>query len=384
MSPRTRRRRVPDRGCALGVTLRVMDERDERTTDSGIELRPVYGADDLVGFDPAKQLGEPGEQPFTRGVYPTMYRERLWTMRQYAGMGTAAETNRRFRYLLDQGQTGLSVAFDLPTQMGLDSDHPRAEGEVGKTGVAIDSIDDMRRLFEDDPARSRDDVDDDQRDGRDPAAALRAGRRGAGRGRVEDRRHRPERPAEGVRGARHLHLPAAALDADHHRSVRVLRRADPTLEHDLDQRLPHARGGSDGGTGDRVHARERHRVRAGGAGRGPEDRRLRAPALVLLRVPHALLRGDREVPRGAADVGADHDRAVRGEGSAERDAAVPHADGRRHAHGAAAARTTSSGRRSRRWPRCSAARSRCTPTRSTRRWRCRPSARSRSRSARSR
>jgi methylmalonyl-CoA mutase N-terminal domain/subunit len=128
-----------------------MDEQDERRTDSGIQLRPAYGAEDLVGFDPAKQLGEPGEQPFTRGVYPTMYRERLWTMRQYAGMGTAAETNRRFRYLLDQGQTGLSVAFDLPTQMGLDSDHPRAEGEVGKTGVAIDSIDDMRRLFADIP-----------------------------------------------------------------------------------------------------------------------------------------------------------------------------------------------------------------------------------------
>ncbi len=125
-----------------------MDAKDERPTDSGIELQPVYSADDLVGFDPAKQLGEPGEPPFTRGIYPTMYRERLWTMRQYAGMGTAAETNRRFRYLLDQGQTGLSVAFDLPTQMGLDSDHPRAEGEVGKTGVAIDSIDDMRRLFE--------------------------------------------------------------------------------------------------------------------------------------------------------------------------------------------------------------------------------------------
>ena len=125
-----------------------MDAKDGRRTDSGIELQPAYSAEDLVGFDPAKQLGEPGEPPFTRGIYPAMYRERLWTMRQYAGMGTAAETNRRFRYLLDQGQTGLSVAFDLPTQMGLDSDHPRAEGEVGKTGVAIDSIDDMRRLFE--------------------------------------------------------------------------------------------------------------------------------------------------------------------------------------------------------------------------------------------
>ncbi len=125
-----------------------MDRDDERRTDSGIELRPFYTADDLIGFDPAKQLGEPGEPPYTRGIYPDMYRGRLWTMRQYAGMGSASETNRRFRYLLDHGQTGLSVAFDLPTQMGLDSDHPRAEGEVGKTGVAIDSIDDMRLLFD--------------------------------------------------------------------------------------------------------------------------------------------------------------------------------------------------------------------------------------------
>ncbi|MFN8234047.1 MAG: methylmalonyl-CoA mutase family protein [Actinomycetota bacterium] len=119
-----------------------------RRTDPGIELRPVYTRDDLEGSDPAQRLGLPGEFPFTRGVYPDMYRARLWTMRQYAGMATADETNRRFRYLLDQGQTGLSVAFDLPTQMGFDSDHPRAEGEVGKTGVAIDTLDDMRRLFE--------------------------------------------------------------------------------------------------------------------------------------------------------------------------------------------------------------------------------------------
>jgi len=122
------------------------DERDDRrVTDSGIEVRALY--DDVEGFDPARDLGAPGEAPFTRGPYPSMYRGRLWTMRQYAGMGTADDTNRRFRYLLDRGQTGLSVAFDLPTQMGYDSDHPRAEGEVGKTGVAIDSIDDMQRLF---------------------------------------------------------------------------------------------------------------------------------------------------------------------------------------------------------------------------------------------
>ena len=124
----------------------MTDER--RVTDSGVELHDVYGPEDLAAWDPEDRLGEPGAFPFTRGPYPTMYRGRLWTMRQYAGMGTAEDTNRRFRYLLEHGQTGLSTAFDLPTQMGLDSDHPLAEGEVGKTGVAIDSIDDMRRLFD--------------------------------------------------------------------------------------------------------------------------------------------------------------------------------------------------------------------------------------------
>ena len=124
---------------------------ERRTTDSGIELKPVYRPGDVERLDPERDLGRPGEPPFTRGVYPSMYRGRLWTMRQYAGMATAEETNRRFRYLLEHGQTGLSVAFDLPTQMGLDSDHPRAEGEVGRTGVAIDSIDDMHRLLEEIP-----------------------------------------------------------------------------------------------------------------------------------------------------------------------------------------------------------------------------------------
>jgi len=126
-------------------------DAEPRATDSEIDLQPVYEAEDLAGFEPERQMGEPGRPPFTRGVYPTMYRSRLWTMRQYAGMATAGETNRRFRYLLEHGQTGLSVAFDLPTQMGLDSDHPRAEGEVGKTGVAIDSIEDMARLLADLP-----------------------------------------------------------------------------------------------------------------------------------------------------------------------------------------------------------------------------------------
>ena len=121
---------------------------DSRTTDSGIEIKPVYTDDDLEGWDPDAQLGLPGQPPYTRGVYPKMYRGRPWTMRQYAGFGTAEETNQRFKFLLQAGQTGLSCAFDLPTQMGYDSDHPRAEGEVGKVGVAIDSIDDMHRLLD--------------------------------------------------------------------------------------------------------------------------------------------------------------------------------------------------------------------------------------------
>jgi len=116
-------------------------------TSSEIEVKAVYGPSDLAGFVPRRDLGVPGSYPFTRGIYPEMYRSRLWTMRQYAGFGTAEETNRRFRFLLSQGQTGLSVAFDLPTQIGLDSDHPQARGEVGKVGVAIDSIHDMETLF---------------------------------------------------------------------------------------------------------------------------------------------------------------------------------------------------------------------------------------------
>ncbi len=125
-----------------------MSDRDSRRfrTDSGIEVDAVYSGEP-EGWDPEADLGAPGAMPFTRGIHPTMYRGRVWTMRQYAGFGTAEDTNARFRYLLDQGQTGLSVAFDLPTQMGYDSDDPMSVGEVGRVGVAIDTLDDMRRLL---------------------------------------------------------------------------------------------------------------------------------------------------------------------------------------------------------------------------------------------
>lgn len=123
------------------------ERKKEFKTSSGIVVDRLYTPED-VEIDYEKKLGYPGLYPFTRGVYPTMYRGRLWTMRQYAGFGTAEETNKRYRYLLEQGQTGLSVAFDLPTQIGYDSDHPMALGEVGKVGVAIDTIEDMEILFD--------------------------------------------------------------------------------------------------------------------------------------------------------------------------------------------------------------------------------------------
>jgi methylmalonyl-CoA mutase N-terminal domain/subunit len=142
-------RRLGEMEAEGGCVAHDSDGRSDarRVTDSGIEIKALYGWDDLDGKDWQGDLGVPGDFPFTRGVYSDMYRGRPWTMRQYAGFASAEESNRRYRYLLEHGQTGLSVAFDLPTQMGYDSDHPLAEGEVGKVGVAIDSLRDMETLF---------------------------------------------------------------------------------------------------------------------------------------------------------------------------------------------------------------------------------------------
>lgn len=124
------------------------EKKDKFLTPSKIRIKRFYSEKDLADFDPSRHLGQPGQFPFTRGIYPTMYRGKLWTMRQYSGYGTAEESNKRYRFLLSQGQTGLSVAFDLPTQLGLDSDHSLSHGEVGKVGVAIDTIEDMEILFD--------------------------------------------------------------------------------------------------------------------------------------------------------------------------------------------------------------------------------------------
>jgi methylmalonyl-CoA mutase N-terminal domain/subunit len=140
--------RDPVKSDHPGIAPLVGPDDSRRFTDSGIEVKTLYEADDIADLDLEQRLGRPGEYPFTRGIHPEMYRSRRWTMRQYAGYAAAKETNTRYRYLLEHGSTGLSMAFDLPTQLGRDSDDPRCLGEVGRTGVAIDSIEDMRTAFD--------------------------------------------------------------------------------------------------------------------------------------------------------------------------------------------------------------------------------------------
>ena len=197
----------------LAKTLQRSPERSEEFNTSSLDVARLYTPLDIADLDYERDLGFPGEYPFTRGVQPTMYRGRLWTMRQYAGFGTAEESNQKFRYLLSQGQTGLSVAFDLPSQLGYDSDDPMAIAEVGQVGVAIDSLYDMETLFAEIPL----DKVSTSMTINAPAAVmlamyLAAGGE-AGRSRGEAAGNGPERRTQGVRGPRHLHLPAGAKRA---------------------------------------------------------------------------------------------------------------------------------------------------------------------------
>ena len=301
-----------------------------------------------------------------------MYRGRLWTMRQFAGFGTAEETNERFRYLLDHGQTGLSTAFDMPSLMGHDSDHPRSLGEVGREGVADRHDrrhgDPVRRH----PARRGLGVHDDQRAGRDHARVLRRRGRATGGPAGEARRDDPDRHPQGVHRPEGVVLPDRPGDAPGRRPDRVVQRAHAALAPDLDQRLPHPRGGLDGGPGAGLHAQGRPHLRRGGGRPRPGGGRLRAAPELLLQRPHRPLRGGREVPRRPAHLGAGAARHLRRAGRALPAHALPHADGGRVADRPAAAQQHRAhddrgpGRRARR------ARSRCTPTPTTRRSRCPP------------
>ncbi len=229
-------------------------ERDAPfSTISGEAIKPLYTEADLPG-DPDAAIGFPGEFPYTRGVYGSMYRGRLWTMRQFAGFGTAAETNARFRYLLDHGQTGLSTAFDMPSLMGLDSDHPRSLGEVGREGVAIDSLDDMETLFAGIPLEQ---VSVSMTINAPAAIMLAfyvvaAERRGIG----------PEALSGTIQtdilkeyiAQKEWCFPVDPGDAARRRHDRVVRVAHAALAPDLDLRLPHPRGRVDRRAGARVHA----------------------------------------------------------------------------------------------------------------------------------
>ncbi len=217
-----------------------MDRPDGNfTTLSGEPVKPLYTASDLP---PADTIGEPGQYPFTRGVYPSMYRGKLWTMRQFAGFGTAEETNERFRYLLEHGQTGLSTAFDMPSLMGYDSDHPRSLGEVGREGVAIDTAADMERLFAGIPL---DDVTvsmTDERAGGDHAGLLRRRGRAPGGAARGPRRHDPDRHPQGVHRPEGVVLPGRSRHAPGRRHDRVVLAAHAALAPGVDLGLPHPRG----------------------------------------------------------------------------------------------------------------------------------------------
>ena len=277
-------------------------ERDALfTTVSGEPVEPLYTGEDLP--DPG-EIGLPGEYPYTRGVYPSMYRGRLWTMRQFAGFGTAEETNERFRYLLDHGQTGLSTAFDMPSLMGHDSDHRLSEGEVGREGVAVDTLDDMETLFDGIPM---DEVSTSMTINA-PAAVMLAFYVVAG----ERRGIPPERLAGTIQTDILKEYiaqkewcfpidPAMRLVTD---MIEFCTRRMPRW-HPVSISGYHIReAGSTAAAGARVHAEERVHIRRARDRAGDRRRRLRTAPVVLLQRPHRLLRGGGEVPGRPADLGA--------------------------------------------------------------------------------
>ena len=188
-----------------------VERREHFETPSGIELPVDFNPANTTAVDYEKDVGAPGEFPFTRGIYRNMYRGRVWTMRQYAGYATAEESNARYKYLLAHGTTGLSVAFDLPTQIGMDSDDPLASGEVGKVGVAIDSLEDMSAPLRGHTARHRLNLNDYQRDSLDIALSLSRCGPEAKRSFPSSQGNAAKRYSQGVHRARDLHLPAGAF-----------------------------------------------------------------------------------------------------------------------------------------------------------------------------
>ncbi len=288
------------------------ERRDPFETSSGIVVRDLYTPADTAGLDEDRDLGRPGEYPFTRGVQPTMYRSRFWTMRQYAGFATAEETNRRFRYLLEQGQTGLSVAFDLPTQMGYDSDAREAEGEVGRVGVPISSLADMAILLDGLPLGE---VSTSMTINATAPILLAlyvaaAEAQGVERAAISGTTQNDILKEYIARGTYIFPpRPSMRLVTD---VFEYCARELPKWNTISISRLPHARGRGDRRPGAGVHAGRRDRLRRGGRRPRARRRRLRRTPVLLLRRLVGAVRGGRQVPRRPPDVGHDHARAVRG------------------------------------------------------------------------
>ena len=304
--------RDPDGAPSTPATRTTIQARADPPPSTTTASRSAMGSGPYVDADLLRDLGLPGEPPFTRGIHPTGYRSRPWTMRMFAGFGSAEDTNARFRQLLDAGQTGLSIAYDMPTLYGYDTDDPEAEGEFGTCGVAVSSLADMEVLLVGLPldrvstsmtinAPGRADLGDVHRRGREGRACP-----------GQPRGHDPERHPQGVRRPEGVPVPAGPVDAPRGRHDRVRHARDAALEHGLDQRLPHPRGRLDGRPGARVHDRRRDGLRRGGHRARPRGRRLRAAALVLLQQPLRLLRGDRQVPGVAPDLVEADERALPG------------------------------------------------------------------------
>ena len=357
---------------------------DRHRTFSGIDLEPVYGPEDLGGFDPARDLGAPGAYPMTRGVYPTMYRDKLWTMRQFAGFGSPAQTNAPLP-LPARPRPDRALGRVRPA----DADGPRlrrpfSRGEVGRCGVAVDSAADMDTLFDGIPLG---DVTTSMTiNGPAPIAVrvLPGRRRAPGRRVARPRRDAADRHLQGVHRAEGMAVPAAAAPAADRRPDGVLRGGGAAVPPDQRERLPHPRGRLDRRAGARVHAGRRPRVRGARDPARPRRRRVRAAAVLLLQRAHRPVRGGREVPGGASDLGAVAPRPLRRAATSARGGCASTRRPPAARSPPSSPTTTSSAPRWRRSPPCSAARSRCTRTRSTRSSRCRPTARCGSRCAPSR
>ena len=271
------------------VASSLPERRDPFTTLSGAPVNRLYTPADVADLDYDRDLGLPGRYPFTRGIHPTGYRGKPWTMRMFSGFGTAEETNARFKYLLAQGQTGLSVAFDMPTLYGYDSDAPEALGEFGKCGVAISSLADMEALLDGIPL----DQVTTSMTINSPAAIIWAMYIAAA-----EKRGIPRAALGGTTqndilkeyiAQKEFLFPPGAFDAAGGGYDRVRHARDAEVEHDQYLRLPHPRGGRDRGAGAGFHPGRRFCLRRGCAGPRPGGRRLCAAALVLLQRPQRVL-----------------------------------------------------------------------------------------------